>query len=921
MRPIKLTMSAFGPYAGETVIEMDRLGTQGLYLITGDTGAGKTTIFDAVTYALFGAASGTVRETSMFRSKYADPAVPTFVELVFCYDREEYTVRRSPEYLRPAKKGSGTAVQKAEAQLNYPDGRVITKTRDVTEAVREILGIDRDQFTQIAMIAQGDFLKLLLAPTEERKKIFRQIFLTQNYEVLQSKLKAEALAQERQYKKVEASLEQYVNGIQCAEENPYFSHWQQAREGEPAAGDMLELIEKIIRQDSQQNEQKTEQLQQLDQRLRSLDLEIEKAKEAQKAAADLKAAQISMEREQQEQKRKKEILDRESGTAAEREELTQQIAKEKNRLPEYDELEEKSSRIKRLLGETDRKERRKKERELSIEAVDRDIRQQREALETLKDIGIEKEKTDQEIKENLRMADQLEQLSRKKKQYEKTMALWEKAALAYQGAKAQADLMQMEYAGKNQAFLDEQAGILAQELKEGEPCPVCGSLSHPQPARLTQSAPSEEEVEQARLKKEKAQEEMGKASAAAGEIKGTAEAQRAEVDQQAKQLFKDCTFDQLSRSIEEERETLNQQRLELSRTVEQQQKLANKKVELEQELPLLEKKSQEEKEGLNLDLRELAELESEIRSLREQEHSLSEKLDFSTKEDAEKHLKALTNKRSTLEKNFERAEKEWLAGKEKLTALEATVRTLNERGGHFEEMEPDKASEEKSRLEGEKNRLTQELRQIRSRLDRNQDSFSHIREKEQELKSAQEQWGWMKALSDTAGGAITGKEKIMLETYVQMTYFDRIIARANTRFMIMSDGQYELKRRCEAENNRSQSGLELDVIDHYNGTERSVKTLSGGESFKASLALALGLSDEIQSSAGGVKLDTMFVDEGFGSLDEESLRQAIQALADLTEGNRLVGIISHVSELKEKIDRQIIVKKDKFGGSRAVITV
>ena len=177
----------------------------------------------------------------------------------------------------------------------------------------------------------------------------------------------------------------------------------------------------------------------------------------------------------------------------------------------------------------------------------------------------------------------------------------------------------------------------------------------------------------------------------------------------------------------------------------------------------------------------------------------------------------------------------------------------------------------------------------------------------------------LQALSDTANGKLSGKEKIMLETYIQMTFFDRIIRRANVRLMVMSGGQYELKRRVNAENNRSQAGLELDVIDHYNGSERSVKTLSGGESFKASLALALGLSDEIQSSAGGIRLDTMFVDEGFGSLDEESLEQAVNALVGLTQGNRLVGIISHVSELKNRIDRQIVVTKEKSGGSKAEI--
>ena len=189
------------------------------------------------------------------------------------------------------------------------------------------------------------------------------------------------------------------------------------------------------------------------------------------------------------------------------------------------------------------------------------------------------------------------------------------------------------------------------------------------------------------------------------------------------------------------------------------------------------------------------------------------------------------------------------------------------------------------------------------------------------MERVEQKWGWMRALSNTANGNVSGKDKIMLETYIQMTYFDRTLRRATLRLMTMTGGQYELVRKISAANQKSQSGLELDVIDHYNGTKRSVQTLSGGEAFKASLALALGLSDEIQASAGGICLDTMFVDEGFGSLDEESLNQALRALSDLTEGSRLVGIISHVSELKERIDKQIIVIKERAGGSHARVEI
>ena len=219
MRPNKLIMSAFGPYAGRVELNLDKLGKSGLYLITGDTGAGKTTIFDAITYALFGEASGDNRETTMFRSKYADLDTPTLVELYFSYGDKEYYVKRNPEYERPRTRGDGVTTEKANAELKLPDGRIITKLKEVNNAIVEILGVDRNQFTQIAMIAQGDFLKLLLASTDERKKIFQKLFKTQNYYVLQEKLKSESGKLSHEYDEIKSSIEQYINGIACNEDN------------------------------------------------------------------------------------------------------------------------------------------------------------------------------------------------------------------------------------------------------------------------------------------------------------------------------------------------------------------------------------------------------------------------------------------------------------------------------------------------------------------------------------------------------------------------------------------------------------------------------------------------------------------------------------------------------------------------------
>ena len=277
--------------------------------------------------------------------------------------------------------------------------------------------------------------------------------------------------------------------------------------------------------------------------------------------------------------------------------------------------------------------------------------------------------------------------------------------------------------------------------------------------------------------------------------------------------------------------------------------------------------------------------------------------------------------RAALQKALEQAQKAYQMGKATADTLRGQIQGYQEQLRQAEPIDLELERAKRKTLSVEIARLSEGLTELAARIRCNQTALEHLKEQSGDLEETEKKWTWVRALSNTANGNISGEEKIMLETYVQMTYFDRIIARANTRFMVMSGGQYELKRRIEAENNRSQSGLELDVIDHYNGTERSVNSLSGGETFKASLSLALGLSDEIQSSAGGIRLDTMFVDEGFGSLDEESLQQAMRALSSLTEGNRLVGIISHVAELKEKIDKQIFVTKDRSGGSRAEIRV
>lgn len=307
-------------------------------------------------------------------------------------------------------------------------------------------------------------------------------------------------------------------------------------------------------------------------------------------------------------------------------------------------------------------------------------------------------------------------------------------------------------------------------------------------------------------------------------------------------------------------------------------------------------------------------------ALEEQTQNLSQTLSFENKKDALLHLSQLEEQCSIMKKRLEQAQNKENEQAKTIVRLHSILDQQKAQYEQLPEIDPESENETLRALHFQKEETETQRDQANVRISTNGTILENISRKSNQLIELEENYTWVKALSNTANGSLAGKEKIMLETYIQMTFFDKIIARANTRLMVMSDGQYELKRRREAGNNKTQSGLDLNVIDHYNGTERSVRTLSGGESFKASLSLALGLSDEIQSSAGGIRLDTMFVDEGFGSLDEESLEQAMKALSNLTDGNRLVGIISHVGELKTRIEKQILVTKEKSGGSRAEIS-
>ncbi len=919
MRPITLTLSAFGPYAGRTTLDMERLGSQGLYLITGDTGAGKTTIFDAITFALYGEASGDQRQSDMLRSKYAAADMPTEVELTFAYGGQNYTVRRNPEYERPAKRGGGTTLQRAEAQLTCPDGRILTKTKAVTAAIEELLGLNRSQFTQIAMIAQGDFLKLLLASTEDRLDIFRKILKTELYQSLQKRLARRSAELRQQWEQTGDSITQYVEGLTCDAEGKFAESLELAKDSQIPLADIIELVDQILASDREQKAEIEGRLSALDGQIGDLNLAIGKGQEREKTKRALKQAEEDLAEAEGSYEETLALYNAEKEKEVERALLREKIALEEKELNQYDALEqarktcdETAYRLKEALEAVE-------EQSMSLETSKSELNDLKEELSGLQDAG----------RQAALLESQLEQLEGRKKALSAAEAdladwtllrsQWEQAKEAYLRASLKNDRLRTQYENLNRAFLDEQAGILAETLEEGQPCPVCGSTDHPAPAAKPETAPTEEALEAAKQASDEAAAEMSRRSAEAGSFDGQTKAKREELENKADQLFDQWKTESLAEQLRDEAEKAEEEKNRLDAQLRKALGDAEHRAALEQLIPEKERQTSEAEAALCQQEKAAAALQSEAAERLRRADAMAAELAYESKATAESHLMSLREREKAGKKAFDWASEAYGAGKEARDALRGQVESLRGQLDGMTETDVAEKTARKEQLEEERRALQDRLTACAARVSANGFALGKLREQSENLRQLEHQWSWVKALSDTANGNLSGKEKIKLETYVQMRYFDRIIARANTRFMVMSGGQYELKRREAAENNRSQSGLELDVIDHYNGSQRSVRTLSGGESFKASLSLALGLSDEIQSSAGGIRLDSMFVDEGFGSLDEESLQQAIRALADLSEGSRLVGIISHVGELKERIQKQIVVTKDKSAGSRVEI--
>ncbi len=919
MRPLELTLSAFGPYAGKTTLDFSKLGQSGLYLITGDTGAGKTTLFDAVVYALYGCSSGNDRDAKSLASKYAAEDAPSYVDFRFLCKGREYRVFRCVNKEGRQKVLIDGKNQLQEAVLfDWNDKPVASKVREVTTAVEELIGLSQDQFVQIVMIAQGQFRELLTANEDVRGPILKKLFQTEKYSELQSAVGRALSDQNAACGVLRRDLGHIVASV-VPEDGETFSPEAAEARSEEFLG-KLEMLaaadEKRLKTAQNEKDELSKTLSALQKQKGSDETLLKQAGELTGVLAGLEAAAKTFETS----RTGYEAENSEERTKL-REDLSRQIAIETEQKAEYETLEKKRGALDAFLKDLGEK-RARLERESALLKTETEkqtaLEEERKGLRDAPKEQAEWEHARKDAAERgERLAALLRSLDAHAAGTEKLKNLQELFAgkkQAYDKAEETRKVLESQY-------LNAQAGLLAASLEQGEPCPVCGSTDHPHCAVLPENTPEKADVDRAKAKEEAARKEAETASTAAAE-------QRSALEQQEKQLRKDCealgvSFGDAPRAAVSEKLDENRAlQMELKTRGETLKKQVERLAALNEELPKLQKANTDREKTVHELNTSIAGLSGQETTLRTELEEAQKKLPYESLRKAEEALRTMAAQQSAMGKALEEARRAFEAAKENKLKLEARQKTLQEALEGFDKEAAENRARQLAELEQQEKVLGQKVTDLTGVRNTNTKAWRDAKKVLDELAGALEKLRWLSELDAVFNGKLTAEGKLKLETYVQTIYFDQVLRLANRRLYTMSGGQYELVRQAEATDKRSSYALNLDVIDHYGDvSRRSVKTLSGGESFLASLALALGLSDLIQERAGGVQLDTLFVDEGFGSLDTESLEKALQTLEELGAENRLVGIISHVEDLEQRIDKKIEVQKLPAGGSTAKIIV
>ncbi len=918
MRPMKLTMSAFGPFAGETVVDFTRFSQGKLYLITGDTGAGKTTIFDAITFALYGASSGTDRQGSMLRSDYAQPGTETFVTLIFTHRGVTYSITRNPDYQRPKKRGDGFVTQRGRAILTEVDSGAVlaTKTGEATNQITQLLGIDVNQFRQIVMIAQGDFRRLLQADSRERAEILRKLFNTGNIQRLQKRLRELAEEEKRGYESARQQILQEAARVQVPEGSAAATLQAEIQRDDTGAYLVRQLIP-LVEEQARMDEAAV---------LATEGVEAELAQQLEKLDGELALAREAAERQKRILQSQKEIalltqrrgeLTQEAEEAARRqpelEESRRKLAQAEAELPRYERLTQAEEQLRQTQADQQRAETKLAQAKKALEEKKASQSALAERLTAYEGAEVQAAQWSHELERagdrSRRMGKLGDGLDKLKEERRKLSQLQEEFRAALRAKDKQSQLTQH---GEH-LFLASQAGLLAETLAEGKPCPVCGSTHHPTPAGREEGAPTQEALNRMKAELRKAEQAAADRSVAAGQQKSRVETLANNLFRQALELIPEARRDDWPVLLFPAWEASNraeqkarQESAEALRRVREKQTLTHELAESEQGIRALEEEQENCQTARN-------QAETQVKVVTETLKTLRQGLSCADAVTASRQVEGLRCRVQELEQLIESRKIALQNCTQELKLAEGTLAGLESRqspgqGAALEELE-----QSRREVEARRNRTSNERLQLTARRDRNRECVQALNKRTGDFQARQARCSRLTLLADTANGTLKGTTKLAFEQYLQAAYFDRILWAANQRFFKLSSGQFKLVRSREAANQRSQTGLDLNVLDYYTGRERSVKTLSGGESFLASLSLALGLSDVIRRESGGIWLEAMFVDEGFGSLDEVTLGQAIQVLMQLAGDSRMVGIISHVAELRENIPNQIQVTRTRTG--------
>ena len=863
MKPVYMEISAFGPFADKTVIDFSKIGDSRIFLITGDTGAGKTTLFDALSFALYGEASGGKerRISKNFRSDYAAAEVKTYVRLKFEHKGKIYNIERGPTYTRASKRGKGTTDEPAYASFyceNEPEN-VCTKIDETDKKIYEIIGLDRKQFSQTVMIAQGEFMKILNEKSTDRKEIFQRIFNTSVFNRFQEKLKdRERICRHN----LEAVNEKIITEMSHTEFTDKNSEIEELMCAESVA-QFCEILEKKNNEYKIQLSEIENELEKLSKDNEKITLELVEGKKLNESINEYEEKNIMFKALIQ-KKKKFEIKEK-----------TLEKSKAALKILPYEKLLE--SCIMRLKEKNKAAKILKEsfellETELKVsENKLNDAQKNSEKVEDLKKKIIEAEKL-------LPLYDELENLVEiYKKDSERLLELNEKSLM-----------LENVYRKKLDLFILGQAGILAEKLTDGEPCCVCGAKVHPNPAKKIDGIPTQEDVSETEKRAMAIKNEyidFGKKAAALNEKISMLELQ----------------LDGKFKSADEAK--INY--VNMKKTVEELEKILEAAVKAYDEAEEKITKNSAQLKAVSEDIKKIEEEKSECKK---KFSSMLEELGFDGEDE---YFNSISDDRE-----IEKLEKEILDYKTELSVIKSRIDELSKLLKNLEKCDLTALEANKKHISEEYNIKDKERINLTGICSKNSETFKKLEKLMKEQKKLRDEWAVTADLSVTANGNQgNGKAKFSLETYIQQYYFKQVIASANKRLTMLTDGMFVLRCKETAKNLKQQVGLDLDVLDRSTGLWRDVSTLSGGESFLASISLALGLSDIVQNGNGGIQLDSMFIDEGFGTLDDNALSQAVSLLDKISDNKRLIGIISHVTELKNRIDKKIVVSKEAMGST------